>query len=415
MLHYFSTHGARIVSGYLGSEFWLRTVFRASHDESAVRYALVALSLLHLDSGVANRAKNKPNEEALLQYSKAVRVLHKRLKQGGQRSHETALICSVLFYSFESALENIKEAIQHLDNGLRILQSVSPEPGSAPAEGVVSQLTDVLSRMDLQASMYDDNRDLSLVLVSPEERQTGISDFLAGDNFRDEAEALFWLNKLQNWFWHLLTDNLQFKFRSMEDIPQALLEEKGRLSRHLDRWAERFSDIRKNIENSECQSDTLRGSQLLIVHHQITQMLLASNLPLDLSVFGSGSSLEPRNLLQMIQSILYNDQNTAHDSSDSVQQRFSSETGVIAPLFLLAMKSTDNHIVENAAKLLESCHRREGLHHARAIFTVLRRLNEVREEREAIFEQVELALIPLEYWTIDMIDSRTGGLDTIGI
>lgn len=484
LLHYFCVQAGSEISGYLGAEsnpFWSHTVLRSSHAEPAVRQALVALSSLHLGYGVGDTGDgterhqyqqitgtasgpvpgNTRNEEAVSQYGKALRMLQKRLDDGGapgkgkgkEEQEQTAMICCVLFYCFESALGDNDGAMRHLENGLRILASAR-DSRRRPCLAV-DDVAELLGRLDIQATMFNDSRAPSLALVSTAERETGIAELGAsscdggdgkegaGGAFRSVEAAQRALSRLQNWLFRLIGQNVIYHELPLEEIPPRVLEEKARLARDYARWRimfDGFVEQQKKKGLSSGGEGWNNSVKILGVHHRLTQLLLESNLPENTAIFGSESNLEAGTLLDAIEDVVRSgssggngdNENTAA-ASTRLRRSFSSETGVIAPLFLLAVKCADETVTARAARLLASCRRREGLYDAQVMAGVLKKLHAMREQKVRVLEEVPVdeslrgegrgglsekmkgqMQIPLEFWAEDMVNSRITGFDAIG-
>lgn len=459
LLHYFCVQGASDISGFVDSDFWYRTVLQSSHQEPVVRQALVALSSLHLEHATADPATaGAARQEALCQYGKSLRALQRLLDRkcsgdvagegdGARHASEVALICCVLFYCFESVVGNTAAALQHLRNGLGILASsrdgspttttAGSRDRSAGGGGSVGQeLSRVLARLDLQATMFDDRRPLTLALATPEERRVGIAEGLRKDAFSGIDEARLALDKLQSWLLHLIMENIEFKSLDHRRMPPAaVLEERERLVHQYRRWLERFNKFASSKQHGEQEGQPSNagmsaGMQTLLVHHRITQMLLASSLAENSTVFTASPNLAAEEALDWIESILDSasardgDGNATMPTASAPRRNFSSETGVVAPLFMLAVKCADEAVCARAARLLSELQRREGLYDAQTMAAVVEQLGRVKRRRmkqqredsmsEQGEEDNEAAEAPLEKWAADIIDGAEGGMDAIG-
>ncbi|KAL2204492.1 hypothetical protein CC79DRAFT_1360335 [Sarocladium strictum] len=195
LLHYFCVEGSTHISGFIKHEFWSRTVLLASQDDHIVRQSLVALSALHADLSHGG-SSSAAREETLLRYGKALRALQRRLgaKDGSRWYHstgvsKTTLICCVLFHCFELSLGNGPAAMSHLQNGLQLLGQGHDR--TAQEDDVFRSLKDTLSRLDLQATLFDDGRMPSLHLMPP-------ADTAAPNRFRLKASH-HWNMRKEAW------------------------------------------------------------------------------------------------------------------------------------------------------------------------------------------------------------------------
>ncbi len=231
MLHYFCVQGAADLSGHLPSKFWTRLVLQRSHDEPAVRHAVVTLSSMHMDHTTSGDACSRgSHEDPGVLYNRALRSLRRYLN-GGKNSHPerqpsptVPLVCCVLFYCFEGARGNLDAALQHLRSGVMILNG---QKATALHKTVIDSadqedmdvLEQVLYRLDLQATMFDDKR-TPLLQATPQDTVP------PGGGFSTPDEAQAALTKLQNWLCRFLIANEKCKFWPAEELPRSVAEEK---------------------------------------------------------------------------------------------------------------------------------------------------------------------------------------------
>jgi hypothetical protein len=97
---------------------------------------------------------------------------------------------------------------------------------------------------------------------------------------------------------------------------------------------------------------------------------------------------------------------------------FSSEMGIVAPLFLLAMKCHDRHVCKKAASLLATSNRREGLIDAQMVLSILERVAMLKQQEEIIplvAEAVKRSVaasteeMHLEVWGAEVIEGTKDG------
>ncbi|KAH7017174.1 hypothetical protein EDB80DRAFT_603432 [Ilyonectria destructans] len=420
ILHYFCVQGSSDISGFLSSEFWSQTVLQDSHREPVVRQALVALSSLHLDYVTADSVDAEvAGPETLVQYGKALRALQKRLATPSDDASRVALICCVLFYCFESTVGNAEAAMKHLGNGLQVLsscQEVQRDKGQGDI-GDLESLSGIFGRLDLQASLFNDSRMPFLTLTSGDEREYGIKSLTGSGPISSLQSAQTALDKMQNWLIRLLTDCSCYKGQELAAIPPLVLEEKRCLFTEMSRWSQKFSAwCSANLTTDE---QSFCWIQMLLVNYRISHMMLESILPDDDEIFGVSPNLTAHEVLDRVEGVLQvaQQRNTTAEAAKNPRRNFSSENGIVIPLFLLAVKCSDDSVVERASQLLAVSNRREGLYDAAAMVGVLKYLHSVKAERTLIFEQEGIentGNTSLEYWTPDVIDGREGGMDGIG-
>jgi len=474
LMHYFCVQGAADLSGFLPLAFWSRTVLQVSQYDDVVRQALLALSSLQMDlGGTASNSKNNNNNNnisssssssnpasdslashhsvetaqttTLARYGNVLRALQRRID--GLPEHDNsnqsevvkgALICCTLFYCFESALGDSKAAMRHLESGLNLLSIVhdrrrkqqrsycssssssSNGSSSSSSEGArgefgdfLDQVYHVLSRFDMQASFFDDARMPFLTLVSRRERAEGLGKSRE-DVFSTPDEARLEITRLQNWLFHLLLENI-----TLRELPQAVIREKEKLLDEFDIWEQRVIGM---LSDKALDTRALCGLQALRVQHHISRMLLASRLPDNESVFGTVPNATAEYILQLSADAIRQLRCEETGATTSRRCVFSSETGVVAPLAVLAIRCADLSVCERAMELLRESQRKEGLHDAVTLANIVRRLSILSQRRRsasateaegASGNVIPYATTSVEYWTADVIDQVSGGMNNL--
>ncbi|KAI8626302.1 hypothetical protein F5Y19DRAFT_488351 [Xylariaceae sp. FL1651] len=436
LLHYFCVHGAPELSGYLSSEFWTRLVMQYSHDHIAVRHAAVALSYAHRGYAAASDFSTDSNstlEGAIMHYNKAMRSLRKYLNNFVDNKQELSLvvplICCVLFFCFESTQGNNENALQHLNSGAKILAHYRDEtltPHDCDG-GDLYILEQMLARLDMQATMFDDARLPLLQLSYVVEPTTS-----AINSFKTVDDAQADLTRLQNSLMHFLISNEACKFWSERELPEELVQGKRAIINAYARWGDKFTKFERDQQLSHRQE--LDGSQsayydekladegtgisaagirdpaqdpalaVLRIQYHVFSLLLAASLPYDPCVFDLPIVSPHRDTL-----------NTVLDLAESVvtprcgdragNRPLAAETGVVAPLFFIVMKCTDTAIFERAFRLLISSGRREGLFDARTVAEIAVRIMSDCQQHEMCVRDCAL-----EWKAGDTLNKRVNGL-----
>jgi hypothetical protein len=371
--------GSQELAGFLNLDFWTRTVFEQSHQDATVRQALVSLSSLHLDYTTDSLARSgTARDDTLAQYGKALRMLQRRMKSPSAEATRTALVCSVLFYCFEATLGNSEAATHHLRGGLNMLSS-----WRCPSTEQMDDLSGIqleFERLDLQAKLFYDQPVPHSAMLRDEDEDEG-SDMVPFQRLSDAHRALV---KAISRGWRLLCNNLDYKFSPSEDIPEWILHRKRRLEETFVQWKATFDTFQGGLSESE---RTGYGHQMLVVHWHIGSMLLDAIFPADWDVWGATPNRRAAEMLQRIEDVLGHEQSTAPGSSASssgsstpepTQRIVTSEMGVVAPLFALALKCADQEVSRRAFELLRSVQRREGLWEASHMASLVSKLRKAR-------------------------------------
>ncbi|KAF5009153.1 hypothetical protein FDECE_4597 [Fusarium decemcellulare] len=405
--------GSDDISGFLSSGFWSRTVLQESHRDHAVRQALVSLSSLHLDYVTADAAENGvARVETLEQYGKAIRVLGKRLATPSRQTMRIALICCIIFYCCESTLGNKPAALDHLNNGLKLLPSYYNqhyEDNVADMESLVV----MFERLDLQATFFDDDRVPCLTLAPDEHAELGESGCFLKGGFARLEDAQRSLVKLQNHLFRFRVNNTHLECDTKGPIPPVVLQENSLLVQQFELWKREFDGFCSRALHDE---QVEYGMQTLLVHFHVSHMLAMSSFPVNHDVFGVSPNASARAVVELAERILQRprEQNAKAPAAKNPRRNFSSETGIVAPLFLLAMKCSDEVVCSRAADLLTTSERREGLYDAQLMAEILNRLRLSREQRQ--YDEVEGVIKSrgaLEDWLLDGSDLTKGGMDRL--
>lgn len=385
ILHYYCVQGAFDLSGYMNPEFWTQSILCTSHHEPVVRQALIALSSIKLffeseyrDSGGSKVGLNLEVQE---QYVKALRRLRKYIATNSEPSKTVVLQCCILFYCFEVARGVHESALQHLRNGFSILQSgfdqeVNPEGKHADsnprAEEGLDEIREIMVRLDLQASLYDNTK------VPLFRAKVGISGTVM--EFATLSQARSSLDSLMNQFSSFLMKNAAYREASFIDIPIPTLERKQDFDLQLQKWKLSYDTFCKEsiIEKSKIpEKEQKRSRQLLEIHYYTLQLFFNSAFPINPTIFGRSPNLQVEEILRKAEDLI-----ASYEKPGRRQRTFSAETGIIAPLFLIAMKVTDPTLASRVVQLLLRCNRREGLYDSEVIAQLILEIQRTRNARQ---------------------------------
>lgn len=373
ILHYFCVRGAREIASHFNVDFWTRNVLEQSHQESVVRQALVALSSLHLDyTTTAVPGADDTKHGALAQYGRAIQALRRRIERPNRETVKTALTCCILFYCFEATLGDSAAAMRHLDSGLDLL-STHRRRRELDNTDDLDKLSPILESLDLQATIFDDGRIPRLFLSTEVPR--GIAAFPC----LDEANRAF--IRLQNPLLHFLTEQTSYKFCTEDLLPTPVAEQKRLLQQHFDVWLARFEQ--SNLRGDQDETGNC-GRNILLIQWHVSKMLLEANYPPNDLVFGASPNFRAERILDMAHKVLEHSQGgeTSLERDAGSQRRvFSSESGIVAPLFALAAKCSDERVCDRALELLTASRRREGLYDAGSMAEVIHQFRTARQQR----------------------------------
>ena len=267
---------------------------------------------------------------------------------------EVALICCVLFNSFETLHGNHDQALVHLQNGLKMLQEwkakrtqtmVPPEPSSIHYE-----LSQVFSRLNVQArSLLDPELPAFHNLT-----ETVYSNTVP-DTFADLNQARDFLYAIYNdgfSFYQNMTE--QMRSRASASMPQGpeslnLLTEFGRLNSFLIQWLSAFDKVIER-STSTMTSRELRGATMLRVHYLCGFIVVQKSIQPQQCAFDTYNG----HFEQIVSLCSALTNSTEGPNPASTRPAFSLEFGIIAPLYYTAVSCRDPHIRRRAVSVLSS-------------------------------------------------------------
>jgi hypothetical protein len=373
VLHYYCVQGSGELAGWFNLDFWSRVVsavatrhdailtaqvLQQSHQEPVVRQALVSLGMLHLEFTTTSR--DTAGVEVLTQYGRTLRMLKRRLDNADAGAMKTALICCILFCCFEAACNNYNGATGHLQNGLNLLSNFHDDPD-------LDVLTRMIGGLDVQASLLNDSRPPQLESDILPDTTTITTTFPTLD------EAYQMQTKLKSGLLHSLMTAMPQNSPKRGGLP--VPDKKDALAKQVDLWWTRF----EHFKTTEAQET---GAQILRFHHKVASMFLDGSSPANSArVFGSSPNTRAQEILDLAEDVL-------RRSEGGSRRSLSIETGVVAPLFAMAMQCSDDHVRTRALGLLDSLDRREGLYDTQGMIRSLQEFMAARYgERLVLNEQ----------------------------
>lgn len=267
---------------------------------------------------------------------------HRQLRiylRSADASADIALICSILFYAFETLLGDCNTATQHLDNGLRLLKRCQIQTQAHTGlDGLLAHLVPIFSRLDINASTFDNERTPILTLVCPAERLGLMRVVPSSLASLDEAENV--ATKLENWLMHYLIAHVAYKHKSVGDFPRRLERERFALYQQFERFFFVFAALLDSLPG-EIPAQAL----LLRVQTKMYYFLLLENIPND--SFGPCPPADSlRNTLADIERFL------SMESTQKSASTFTLSSQLVAILYFMCLKSTDVERREIAFALL---------------------------------------------------------------
>ncbi|OQV07518.1 Fungal Zn2-Cys6 binuclear cluster domain-containing protein [Cladophialophora immunda] len=373
LLHYYCCQAAWNLSSYADPTLWTELILQRSQDQAVIRSSLVVLSSLHKDfvsGSLVASGKDKPssNVETMTMVSKCYGQLKNYLARSDALP-DVALVCSVLFYSLESLLGDTRQAISHLDSGLRLLKRTQTEAKWA-TDPLYVPLTHLFERLDVQVSCYDDLRLPVLDLVSPEETRGALS--VVPDSFStlDHAERV--LVKLQNWTLRQLISHVQHKGKSSEEFPPGLWHERVVLRQQYEKYRQTLRSLDPKPGNSPLRGPET-GSQENRRQFQLQQFLLlqisfhtfynlieenvpiaadaAAGIPVNGEDTLSTALSEVLDLLSLASNSASHSASALFPLASPSQRTYTLSTFLVGTIYFLCLKTNSQEILTTAYRL----------------------------------------------------------------
>ena len=356
MLHFFTTVTAPKLSGDFSADFWQRRVLRACTTEPSIRHAVISIAAIHQD--FISRHENyglgqDPSIKsfAFRQYTKAISHLHRLMSTRTQQLDITLMSC-ILFICFDCISGNHDSAIIHLKAGLKILEDIKKQNIEAlsPVETTSAhewerEFAPLLLGLGVQAASF----------VNPKYRKDRAALWRMMKEARVPTDPLTFhsINEARHALETLIADIMSDR-TTMEDRtdPHRLPNPDGSKSQMhavaMDEWKsalERYIATYPAANSKKVEN----GADVLMVHWLLISIVI--DMP-------KLSTARFEHLVALCDSIVPQHIDSTYNSSNL---GFSTDIGVIAPLFFAALRAPNFAIRRRALDILARSPRREGM------------------------------------------------------
>ncbi|OBT67997.1 hypothetical protein VE03_01523 [Pseudogymnoascus sp. 23342-1-I1] len=391
--HFFHTHTSPQLRGLFASPFWSQHVLQASLREEAIWHAAVALGALHGGfsmSGMGGGVGGAGEEFAVRQYIKAISCI---TRPGAERRIDVALIACLLFACFESLRGHHAPALLHLDGGVNLLLELQSQsethPGlTAPTYPAtpytpLPALQALLTRLDTQATQLIPARRTRLCPVSAPPQNYVFTSLEDAQRASDE---------LWNYCLYTLRPSPSASTcpspqhqspNQHQHQPQYLSLAHDDLGRRQKSYTTALSTFLAahpgTTPREQKAGDTLRLHALIATISLIPAFLSASE-----EVWDQHTN-EFASIVFLARSIMEaDDKNRDEDKTCETvggPGAVSLNTGVLGPLYLVALRCRDPVVRREAVELLGGEVRREGLWDSTLLAGVAERVVGIEEDR----------------------------------
>lgn len=360
---YFCHHALLYLTGFDNqSRFWNETVLQFSEASPAVLHAVLAFSALyeHLDG--SSKGILASDKLILQHYNRSIKYL--RLAPS---SHpiELALTCCILYIAFESARNDHKMALFHLQNGLKIIKDWRTKEVKSFADNQIREdISEIFQRLDMQATTFLNSRQPYLAATA--DVKTLDNNFGSPMSFSSLRSAQISLEKIEiRLFYILTTKSLTFhlpwmRFNNYATSRQVLLQG---LKARFTQWKKAFDNFCEH-EGNDMNARDLQLLLLLELHYQTTSLML--DLKGD---FSSVSSFDAQctKINELSKNLI--------QASPNSKLTFLVDTGIIAPLYFAATTTSCVCIRQQSIDLLRSISWKEGLWDSKTVMQIAEHLS----------------------------------------
>ncbi|KAJ5374179.1 hypothetical protein N7517_006185 [Penicillium concentricum] len=370
---------------YHPCESWRNTLIFFSQTVPSVRYAAIALALVHrnyLDRDSSDRMHQpqsfkdcRPDKAPLLYYNQAIQLLLNH--ESGDSTETTAitLLVCYLFTCFDHLAGNYVQAVKHLRGGVELSRDtdkailnndrIYDDAKPSGACMLICQVTKQIRRLDMQAATF-------LVDWTPADiQETFMSQLLPSDGtFRSLDQAADHLQILVAQVMRLRSTEQQIPPMGKMPSPLSL---KDIILRQLETWSSLFQNILQG-SSYETDSETYLLVSLLRLQHTIAWTLLSS--------YGPGREMAYDNFLPQFQQCvaLASDVAAAHERySGSLNPTFTPEIGIVPVLYIIGVKCRHPIVRREVLSILRRRPIREAVWDSIYTARVVERVIEIEE------------------------------------
>ncbi|EEY22671.1 C6 zinc finger domain-containing protein [Verticillium alfalfae VaMs.102] len=348
------------LQGVFPFPFWATLVPQACYGEPVIRSCVLALSSAHRRAvtrqcTVVGKALDDLDPVTLRHYNAAIGMLNEIQSDNGRASIRVALIACLMFVTLEYLLKRHQQGLMHLKHGLQILRDDRNNSRHEPAD---EWLADAFSRLDIQARL------LSSLIMEPAN---------LGNEVNNTVTSVWTsLHQARTRLDHLMTEALHLDSQSriaessanVGRLFEALVIQK-RLQRDLYAWLTAYQKWQADWPSFSLQEQLAR--QVLLVYHTMAGIITAVALNQGDEARYDGHTLQFASIVSLSKGIFSaalpstNRQRSAGDEPNTGQFSFSSDSGLVPPLFYTSLKCRHAKVRRGALHLLATKTTQEGI------------------------------------------------------
>jgi hypothetical protein len=386
-LFFFEYISIKHLNEYHPCESWRKTLMFFSQTVPAVRYAAIALALIHrnyLDRDSSDHGRQPqslkgwlPDKAPLLHYNRAIRLLlNQEFGDSTEITAITLLVCYLLS-CFDHLAGNYAQAIKHLRGGVELSRNIDKAIlnnnnayDDAKPSGVrtlICQVTRQIRRLDMQAVMF-------LVDWTPADIQETLMFQLPPSH-----SAFQYLDQAADHLYILVAQvmtlrNTAQEMSMMGKMPPSPSAFKDIVLGQLETWSRLFENMLQQGSSDETDPETCRLISLLRLQYTIAWTFLSS--------YGPGREMEYDNFLPQFRQCvaLAGDVAAAHERySGSLMPTFTPEIGFVPVLYIIGVKCRHPVVRREVLSILRRQPIREAVWDSISAARVVERVIEIEE------------------------------------
>ncbi|KAI1421737.1 hypothetical protein F5Y12DRAFT_766196, partial [Xylaria sp. FL1777] len=372
---------------YHPCESWRKTLMFFSQTVPSVRYAAIALALIHrnyLDRDSSDRVHERQSlkdwasdKAPLFYYTRAIQLLlNQEIRDSTEATAITLLVC-YLFTCFDHLAGNYVQAIKHLRGGVELSRNIDKATlnnyntcdNAKPSEvhTLIRQVTRQIRRLDIQAVTF-------LIDWTPADiQETVMSQIPPSDSaFRSLHQAADHLQILVARVMRLRYTKQQVSLTG--EMPPSTSSLKDIVLEELETWSSLFENLLQRGGCYETDPENYPLILLLRLQHTIAWTFLSS--------YGPGREMEYDNFLPQFQQCvaLAGDVAAAHERySGSLKRTFTPEIGIVPVLYIIGAKCRHPVVRREVLSILRRQPIREAVWDSISAAKVVERIIEIEE------------------------------------
>jgi hypothetical protein len=383
----FELFRAHVIPGLTGMRsrgFWENVVLSGCYSEPALLHAGLALAYA-MDTPGRPREEHERDEKkirAITEYNKSIQHLNRSLIDHNEASSRTVLVACVLFITLELFLGRIETAIAHLDQGRKLLLQ-SSVVGNAKGDGeneiptillkakpqsMDDHLISVFVHLDNQSTYFGSDRpQFKLGAVSNE-----VSSRIRPRDVLNIPEAFDSIHEASQYFVIITNECMSYTGQTLAPAPPSLEFPYSSFQRQyicllLQRWVEAFQRLEDRTElTTKSEVAWRRESASMLIQHACLFTLVST-------FYIEVVETEFDYYLEHFKTIVELASSLPSPGQENGLDRFSLESGPIAPLWFTTMKCRDPYVRRRALALLRHAGR-DGYWDATMLYQISREL-----------------------------------------